>query len=53
MKTLRILFWVNTVIFSIALFIALATGDYGTAIWISLCIFFHTENWCLTKYNRW
>ena len=50
MKTLRICFWVNTVIFTIALFIALATGNYGTAIWISLCILYHTIDWNQTKH---
>ena len=53
MKTLKILFWVNTVILTIALFIALATGDYGAAIWISLCIFLLARNWEQAKHMTW
>lgn len=51
MKTLRIFFWVNTVVFTIALFIALAAGNYSAAIWISLCMFYHTIDWEQTKHN--
>lgn len=51
MKTLRIFFWVNTVVFTIALFIALAAGNYSAVIWISLCMFYHTIHWDQTKHN--
>ena len=49
MKILRILFWVNTAIFVTGWFIAAVTGNYDTAIWISLCILFYTIDWVQTK----
>lgn len=53
MNTLKICFWANTVIFTIALFFALAAGNYSAAIWISLCILYHTINWEQAKDIIW